>query len=69
MDGLSLVPFGAAIPERVIVYPPLFGDQALTVLALVLSIVLLRGAIRYRHQLRRQWRRWRNRPQLRPAHV
>lgn len=68
MDGLSFVPLSAAIPERVIVYPPLLGGHALTVLALLLSIVLVSCAVRYRHQLRRLWRR-RRRPQLRPAHV
>ena len=69
MNGLSLVPLVAAIPERVIVYPPLLGDGAFTVLALVASILLLNGAMRYRQQLRRVWRRRRNRPQLRPAHT
>ena len=67
MDGLSLVPYFTVIPDRVIVYP-LLGNDAFTVLVLVLSSALLGGAVRYRHELGLLWSRRYRRP-LRVAHA
>lgn len=67
MDGFTVAPFGAVIPERAIVYAPPGGDYAVFALLLVLAIIVLSSVARSRHLFER--RRRRRRLQLRSAHV
>lgn len=68
MNGVSLVPYCAVIPDKVILYPML-GECTFGVLMLILAAALLSGAVRCRHQIGRLWHRRYRRSGLRPAHA
>ena len=69
MNGWSAFPAAAALPERVLEYPPLLSSDVWTAALVLFAGLLVASAVHRLGTLRRVWRGRRIGRHFRPAHT